>query len=124
MLVLYEAFGASAFRLSGELPPLRLAPSGTRAGILDGVLLPVVDTVLGGAFLRNVLVAGVAVAERDWPRPPPLVLAATLPARDADGAGADLSGTCLVVEAYVGPADGVLDRGGRLLAAVAASSST
>lgn len=93
-----------------------MLPRGTRAGILDGVLAPVVDTDSPIGLRRIVPVpAGVAAPAREGALP-----RITLPAREDEGAGADLSGTFCVGGA--GP-DGVFDLGGRLFAAAVASSS-
>lgn len=110
VLVSYDGSG----RRSGEFPPCCILPSGTRAGIFDGVLPPVVETELPIGF-RLIVPAGVAVADREGG-----YVRMTLPVRDDDGAGPDFSGTFCVVDA--GP-EGVFDLGGKLFAAAAANSS-
>ena len=91
-----------------------MSPSGTRAGILDGVLPPVVETEFPIGSRLSVP-AGVAVVDRDGGK-----ARMTLPARDDEGAGADFSGTFCTVGA--GP-EGVFDLGGKFFAAAATNSS-
>ena len=92
-------------------------PNGTRAGILDGVLPPVaVETELAKGF-RLKVAAGVAVPAREGGLP-----RITLPAREDASEGAALSGTFCVVVVDENP-EGVFDRGGKLFAAAASSSS-